>query len=110
MEQKLDMVFAALADPTRRAILARLVNGEASIAELAAPFELTPRAISKHVAVLEAAGLVARSRQAQRRPARIVAEPLVEMDRWLNDYRKLWNARFERMSERLASQQRGDKQ
>lgn len=105
----LDAIFGALADPTRRAILARLACGEASIAELAEPFELTPRAVSKHVAVLEAAGLVSRGKDAQRRPARLRAEPLIEVDRWLGEYRKLWNDRFDRLSRRLTDQQRGGK-
>jgi len=106
-DTELDTIFGALADSTRRAILARLVRGEASVAELAKPFELTPRAISKHVAVLEAAGLVERSRDAQRRPTRICADRLIEVDRWLGSYRGLWNDRFERLSKRLASQQKG---
>lgn len=100
--QDLDATFAALADPTRRAILARLMRGEASIAELAAPFELTPRAISKHVGVLERAGLVTRSRDAQRRPTRLRVQPLQAVDRWLEDYRTLWNARFDKLEARLA--------
>lgn len=101
-ETQLDLAFGALADPTRRAILARLLEGEASVAELAAPFDLTARAISKHVGVLEAAGLVARSREAQRRPSRLRAEPLAGIDRWLDPYRALWNARFDRLERRLA--------
>lgn len=103
-DAQLDLAFAALADATRRAILARLLDGEASVAELAAPFALTPRAISKHVGVLEAAGLVARSRDAQRRPSRLRAEPLAGIDRWLDPYRALWNARFDRLERRLAEQ------
>lgn len=105
----LDATFAALADPTRRALLARLRHGEASVAELAAPFDITSRAISKHIAVLEAAGLVVRSRDAQRRPTRIRLEPLVEVDRWLHQYRQLWNDRFDRLTEQLTKQQRGNK-
>lgn len=100
-ETDLDKTFAALSDPTRRAILGRLLEGEASVAELARPFALTPRAISKHVAVLEEAGLVAKGRDAQRRPSRIRAEPLAEIDRWLDRYRALWNARFDRLDQRL---------
>jgi DNA-binding transcriptional ArsR family regulator len=107
-EQRLDAIFGALADATRRAILARLMRGEASVAELAVPFDMTPRAVSKHIAVLEAAGLVSRGREAQRRPSRIRAEPLVEIDKWLSNYRQLWNARFDRLSKRLAEQQKGD--
>jgi DNA-binding transcriptional ArsR family regulator len=97
----LSATFAALADPTRRAILARLRDGEASIGELAAPFELTQQAISKHVKVLEAAGLVTRSREAQRRLSRFRVEPLTEVDRWLDHYRALWTGRFDRLEQRL---------
>lgn len=100
-DAELDLTFAALADTTRRAILARLLEGEASVAELAEPFALTPRAISKHVGVLEAAGLVSRTRAAQRRPSRIQAAPLSEVDRWLDSYRVLWNGRFDRMQSRI---------
>lgn len=105
----LDSIFSALSDPTRRAILARLKRGEASVAELAAPFDMTPRAISKHVAVLEAAGLVSRGRAAQSRPSRIRVEALVEVDRWLDHYRQLWDGRFDRLERRLAEQQKGRK-
>lgn len=108
-DERLTATFAALADPTRRAILARLVEGEASVAELAEPFAMTPRAISKHVAVLEEAGLVSRGREAQRRPSRIRVEPLADVDRWLSRYRQLWNDRFDRLGERLAGQQKGTK-
>lgn len=91
----LSRTFQALADPTRRSILARLKEvGEASVAELAAPFDLTQRAISKHVGVLEEAGLVSRSRDAQRRPSRLRVEPLTEVDRWLEAYRGIWDERF----------------
>jgi len=75
------------------------------VLELAAPFDMTPRAVSKHLAVLEAAGLVERGRAAQRRPARLRSEPLVHIDRWLNDYRSLWEDRFDRLNERLNEQQ-----
>jgi DNA-binding transcriptional ArsR family regulator len=101
---RLDLVFSALSDTTRRAILSRLLEGEASVAELATPFELTPRAISKHVAVLEAAGLVARSRDAQRRPSRIQAAPLADVDAWLDRFRILWNGRFDRLEQRLGEE------
>lgn len=104
-QDALSATFAALADPTRRAILARLVHGDASVAELAEPFDLTPRAISKHIAVLEGAGLVTRGRDAQRRPSRLRAEPLAEVDQWLETYRRIWNDRFDRLSQRLAAQQ-----
>jgi len=103
-QPSLDLVFSALADPTRRAILARLAKGEASVAELAEPFDMTPRAISKHVAVLEAAGLVARGRDAQRRPSTLRIEPLRHIDDWLDPYRKLWNDRFDRLGAHLAAQ------
>jgi DNA-binding transcriptional ArsR family regulator len=98
----LSATFAALSDPTRRAILARLLQGEASVAELAQPFRMTTRAVSKHIGVLEAAGLVTRGRDAQRRPSRIRAEPLAEVDSWLESYRRLWISRFRRLDERLA--------
>jgi DNA-binding transcriptional ArsR family regulator len=107
-QDNLSATFGALADPTRRAILARLLEGEASVAELAKPFLLTPRAVSKHVAVLEAAGLVTKGRDAQRRPSRIVAKPLVEIDAWLANYRKLWLRRFDKLESHLARQV-GDK-
>lgn len=101
-DSQLDLAFSALSDSTRRAILARLLEGDASVAELAEPFALTRRAISKHVAVLEAAGLVGRSRAAQRRPSRIQVAPLAGIDRWLDRYRVLWNGRFDRLEERIA--------
>lgn len=103
---RLSATFGALADPTRRAILQRLLAGEASVGELAEPFRMTARAVSKHIAVLEAAGLVTRTRDAQRRPSRIRAEPLAEMDEWLQVYRSLWMGRFQRLDERLKEQQR----
>jgi DNA-binding transcriptional ArsR family regulator len=102
----LSTTFAALADPTRRAILARLLKGEASVGELAEPFHMTTRAVSKHIGVLEAAGLVTRGRDAQRRPSRIRAEPLVDVDGWLQSYRRLWSSRFQRLDERLAKLQK----
>jgi DNA-binding transcriptional ArsR family regulator len=103
---QLSATFAALADPTRRAILARLLEGEASVSELAEPFHMTTRAVSKHIGVLEAAGLVTRGRDAQRRPSRIRAEPLVDVDAWLQGYRRLWKSRFQRLDERLAKLQK----
>jgi DNA-binding transcriptional ArsR family regulator len=102
----LSSTFAALADPTRRAILARLLKGGASVAELAEPFQMTTRAVSKHIGVLESAGLVTRSRDAQRRPSRIRAEPLVDIDTWLQSYRRLWTSRFQRLDQRLAKLQK----
>src|SRR6202171_3463344 len=93
----LDATFAALADPTRRAILGRLASGEASVAELAEPFAMSQPAISKHLKVLERAGLISRSRDAQRRPRRLEARPLAEATGWLEDYRQFWEGRFQRL-------------
>jgi DNA-binding transcriptional ArsR family regulator len=95
--QRLDATFAALADPTRRAILARLASGEASVAELARPFEMSQPAVSKHLRVLERAGLIVRGQDAQRRPRRIAARPLGEASEWLEGYRRFWEASFERL-------------
>src|ERR1041384_7925361 len=94
---RLDATFAALADPTRRAILARLVSGEASVTELAEPFAMTQPAISKHLKVLERAGLISRGRDAQRRPRRLEAKPLAEATGWLEDYRRFWEGSFQRL-------------
>jgi DNA-binding transcriptional ArsR family regulator len=93
----LDTTFAALADPTRRAILARLALGEASVTELAEPFAMSQPAISKHLKVLERAGLISRGRDAQRRPRRIEARPLAEATEWLEAYRQFWEDRFQRL-------------
>jgi DNA-binding transcriptional ArsR family regulator len=93
----LDATFAALADPTRRAILARLASGEASVTELAAPFAMSQPAISKHLKVLERAGLVSRGREAQRRPRRLEAVPLAEVTEWLAGYRRFWEGSFQRL-------------
>jgi DNA-binding transcriptional ArsR family regulator len=93
----LDATFAALADPTRRAILARLATGEASVAELAEPFDMSQPAISKHLKVLERAGLISRSREAQRRPRRLEPRPLAEATDWIERYRKLWEGNFKRL-------------
>jgi DNA-binding transcriptional ArsR family regulator len=95
--ERLDATFAALADPTRRAILARLATGEASVTELAEPFAMSQPAISKHLKVLERAGLITRGRDAQRRPCRIEAQPLAEADAWLARYRELWESNFQRL-------------
>ena len=103
----LSLTFAALADPTRRAILARLAKGEASVKDLAAPFEMTQPAISKHLRVLERAGLIARSRDAQRRPSRLVATPMAEATDWLATYRKFWEASFDALDEVLEEMKRG---
>jgi DNA-binding transcriptional ArsR family regulator len=93
----LDATFAALADPTRRAILARLASGEASVTELAAPFAMSQPAISKHLKVLERAGLISRGRDAQRRPCRLEARPLAEATEWLETYRRFWEGSFQRL-------------
>jgi DNA-binding transcriptional ArsR family regulator len=95
--QRLDATFAALADPTRRAILARLASGEASVNELAEPFKMTQPAISKHLKVLEQAGLISRGRDAQRRPRRLEAKPLREASGWLENYRQFWEGSFQRL-------------
>ena len=95
--QRLDATFAALADPTRRAILARLTLGEASVTELVEPFAMSQPAISKHLKVLERAGLISRGRDAQRRPCRLEAVPLAEATEWLENYRRFWEARFQRL-------------
>ena len=100
-EEQLDAVFGALADPTRRAILARLASGEASVTELVEPFSMSQPAISKHIKVLERAGLVTRGKDAQRRPVRIDARMLAEATGWLESYRKLWETNFERLDSLL---------
>src|SRR3954470_18217943 len=94
---RLDATFAALADPTRRAILRRLATGEASVTELSKPFAMSQPAISKHLKVLEKAGLITRGRDAQRRPCRIEAKPLAEANAWLEGYRKNWESNFDRL-------------
>ena len=98
---RLDATFAALADPTRRAILARLASGEASVAELAKPFAMSQPAISKHLKVLERAGLVSHTTRAQRRPRRLEAEPLAEATAYLERYRELWEKNFLRLDDLL---------
>jgi DNA-binding transcriptional ArsR family regulator len=97
----LDRTFSALADPTRRAILARLTAGEASVTELAEPFEMSLPAVSKHLKVLERAGLIARSRERQWRPARLEAGPLKEVVEWAQGYRRFWEESYERLDEYL---------
>lgn len=94
---RLNEVFAALADPTRRAIIARLASGEASVNELAEPFDMSQPAISKHLKVLERAGLVSRSRDAQRRPRKLEPRPLAEATEWLERYRKFWEGSFKQL-------------
>jgi DNA-binding transcriptional ArsR family regulator len=94
---RLDDTFAALADPTRRAILRRLASGEASVMELAEPFAMSQPAISKHLKVLERAGLISRGRDGQRRPCRIEGEPLGEVTDWLAEYRRFWESSYQRL-------------
>ncbi len=98
---QLDATFAALADPTRRAILSRLALGEASVMELAEPFAISQPAISKHIKVLERAGLISRGRDAQRRPCRIEARALAAADDWLERYRRLWEENYRRLDDLL---------
>jgi DNA-binding transcriptional ArsR family regulator len=98
---RLDATFSALADPTRRAILARLAHGAASVMELAEPFAMTQPAISKHLKVLERAGLIARGRDAQRRPCRLVAAPLRDARTWIDRYREFWDSSFDALDEVL---------
>ena len=100
---ELSATFAALADPTRRAILARLVDGEATVTELAAPFPITVQAVSQHLRVLERAGLIERGRTAQLRPSRLRGAPLREATQWLERYRGFWEASFDSLEERLAT-------
>ena len=109
MEQRLDATFTALADPTRRAILARLAQGAAAVGELAAPFRMSQPAISKHLKVLERAGLISQGRDAQRRPRRIEAAPLAQATAWLDGYRRLWEANFQRLDSLLDDLQRQPK-
>lgn len=107
-QDELSSTFSALADPTRRAILARLANGETSVKELAEPFEMSQPAISKHLKVLEKAGLIARGRDAQYRPARLEAAPLKSAFDWLDEYRQFWEQSFDRLDEYLRKLQAGN--
>jgi len=104
---QLSGVFAALADPTRRAILARLAAGEATVTELAEPFTVSLPAISKHLKVLERAGLITRGRNAQWRPCRLRADPLGDAAGWLEDYRRFWESSFDRLDDHLREIQKG---
>ena len=106
---QLSATFSALADPTRRAILARLSLGETSVTELAAPFEMSMPAVSKHLKVLERAGLISRGREAQWRPCRIEAAALKDVDDWLERYRRFWEASFDRLDEYLREVQAKEK-
>ncbi|MBE1204403.1 ArsR/SmtB family transcription factor [Aminobacter carboxidus] len=103
--ERLDATFTALADPTRRAILARLMSGEVSVMELAEPFAMSQPAISKHLKVLERAGLISRGRDAQRRPCRIEGEALAEATGWLDEYRQVWESNYKRLDMLLADLQ-----
>jgi DNA-binding transcriptional ArsR family regulator len=104
--ERLDTTFAALADPTRRAILARLASGQASVTALAEPFDMTLPAVSKHLKVLERAGLIARGRDAQWRPCRLEAGPLKEVADWVGGYRRFWEESYERLDDYLQELQR----
>ena len=107
----LSLAFAALADPTRRAIVARLAEGDCTVGELAAPFDMSGPAVSKHLKVLERAGLLARGRDAQRRPCRLRAAPIKQVAAWANDYRQFWDASYERLDAyltRLMSEEPAD--
>ncbi len=108
MADRLSSTFSALADPTRRAILARLALGETSVTELAEPFRMSMPAVSKHLKVLERAGLITRGREAQWRPCRIEAQALKPVDEWLENYRKLWEERFDRLEVYLRELQAKD--
>ena len=107
---QLSTIFAALADPTRRAILARLAQGEASVKQLAEPFAISPPAVTKHLKVLQRAGLITQGRQAQWRPCRLEAAPLKDAADWLEDYRRFWDASFQRLDAYLNELQAKEQQ
>jgi DNA-binding transcriptional ArsR family regulator len=109
LEDRLSLTFSALADPTRRAILARLALGETSVSELAEPFDMSLPAVSKHLKVLEHAGLITRGREAQWRPCRIEIKALKGVDEWLEEYRRLWEERFDRLDDYLRELQAKEK-
>jgi DNA-binding transcriptional ArsR family regulator len=109
MEDHISSTFAALADPTRRAILARLALGETSVTDLAAPFEMSMPAVSRHLKVLEKAGLIARGREAQWRPCKLKPEPLKQAADWLDEYRRFWEESFDRLDEYLKALQAKEK-
>lgn len=108
MSDPLSLTFAALADPTRRAILARLSEGDATVNEIAAPFDMSLPAVSKHLKVLETAGLITRSRTAQWRPCHLEAGPLKDVNSWISSYRRFWEASFDRLDDYLAELQAGE--
>ena len=105
---QLSVTLAALADPTRRGILARLATGEATVTELAAPYEMSLAAVSKHLKVLEQAGLISRGKDAQFRPCKLEAGPMKDVAGWLEDYRRFWEARLDRLQDYLQQLQKGD--
>ena len=107
--QNLDAIFAALADPTRRAILSRLAAGEASVNEIAAPFEMSQPAVSKHLKVLERAGLIVRNIDKQRRPARLKAEPMAAAVGWLEEFRQFWSSSFDQLDGLLETLKKAEK-
>ena len=107
---RLDRVFQGLADPTRRAILTRLASGDKTISELAARFDMTLPAVSKHLKVLQRAGLIEQTRQAQYRPCRLIAQPLREADDWIEQYRRFWEQSFDRLDEYLRKLQQKQKE
>ncbi len=106
---RLSATFAALADPTRRAILSKLASGQVSVNELAAPFSMSLPAVSKHLKVLERAGLITRARQAQRRPCKLKAKPLKEASAWMEHYRRFWEESFDRLDDYLKELQKKEK-
>jgi DNA-binding transcriptional ArsR family regulator len=108
MADQLSLTLSALADPTRRGILARLATGEATVKELAEPYDMSLAAVSKHLKVLEGAGLISRGRDAQYRPCKLEAGPLRDVAGWLEDYRKFWEASLDRLEDYLAALQKGD--
>jgi len=108
MTDRLSTTLSALADPTRRGILARLAQGEATVSELAAPYDMSMAAVSKHLKVLEGAGLISRGREAQWRPCKLEAAPMAEVADWLESYRRFWSASLDRLDDYLAELQKGD--
>ncbi|MFI6924219.1 ArsR/SmtB family transcription factor [Nonomuraea spiralis] len=107
-DDQLSLTFAALADPTRRAILARLADGEATVNELAGPFDMSLQAVSKHLKVLERAGLISRGRDAQWRPCRLETAPLEGVSEWIDRYRERWTGRFDRLDQEIRKLRRGE--
>ncbi|MBK8082735.1 MAG: winged helix-turn-helix transcriptional regulator [Devosia sp.] len=108
MTDRLSSTFSALADPTRRGILARLARGEATVGELAEPYDMSLAAVSKHLKVLESAGLISRGREAQWRPCRLEAAPLRDISDWIETYRRFWDESLDRLEDYLEDLQRGD--